>query len=69
MPSATGDGDMGIMSKLLGVPAQRGGDGLPVVHVEKAGGGGVVDDAGAQRRLQKRVVADGLPGLGATTRR
>ncbi len=34
------------------------------VHVERARGGGVVDDAGSERVVEKRALADGLAGGG-----
>ena len=34
------------------------------VHVERSGGGGVVDDAGAEPVVEERALADGVAGSG-----
>jgi len=51
----------GVVDPLVGEPAQGGGDGVGVtVDVERSGGGGVVYDAGGERVVEERTLADGL---------
>ena len=56
-----------VIGEFLGVPAERGDDGLGVgvvAHAEKPRRGRVVDDARPERVVEKRVLADGLPRVG-----